>query len=486
MKARVCILFLCLAWLSVTSVVAQPRADRQHMRDLEQNARNLARSVDAVTKSVSAQYADQGEVLTYTISIAPNLTDADLSYNLQDTLPAGLSYVPGSLSTTGSATLATYNSSTKAIEWQGVKPKVETHYLVSDNLSDPACQTPLGGYINLQDLGYTPIAGLAGDSVTHTFEAAIGTDFYGASAAQPAIFSDDGIIIMGEVGLPPSYNNQNLPDPAKPNGLLAPFWRDMRVVYDDVNNKGVSIAQFDDYWVLEVDDSEDFFYATHKLDYEVITYYEADLTGTRPDFIIAFDNVVGDWNATYGGEPRGTVGVENFAGDRGTTYAYNDWHPVSGRVVCLDSILLNAEPIVISFDVRVDVSTPARVENCVLNQAEPLEAMEDEACVLLGANARPPIADSQSLIAWEGIPLQITLTGSELTPGPLSWMIEGEPAHGVLSGIPPDFVYTPDEGFLGDDAFSFYINDGVSDSNLATVEISVYFSMKIFLPLIQK
>ena len=55
MKARVCILFLCLAWLSVTSVVAKPRADRQHMRDLEQNAKNLARSVDAVTKSVSAQ-----------------------------------------------------------------------------------------------------------------------------------------------------------------------------------------------------------------------------------------------------------------------------------------------------------------------------------------------------------------------------------------------------------------------------------------------
>ena len=245
MKLRVYILFLCLAWLSVAPVTAQPTAVRQHKGDLQQNALNLSRSTDAVTKTISAPYADQGEVLTYTITIAPNHTDADLSYTLQDALPVGLSYVPGSLTTTGSTTLATYNSSTKAVEWQGVKPKVETLYQVSDNLEDPNCQTPLGGYINLQDLGFAPIAGLEGDNFTTTFDAAIGTDFYGTPTTQPAIFSDDGVIVMGDTGLPVSYNNQDVPDPAKPNGLIAPFWRDMKVVYDDVLNKGVSIAQFD-------------------------------------------------------------------------------------------------------------------------------------------------------------------------------------------------------------------------------------------------
>ena len=190
--------------------------------------------------------------------------------------------------------------------------------------------------------------------------------------------------------------------------------------------------------MLEVDGSEDFYYATHKLDYEVIAYYEVDLTGSRPDFMVAFDNVVGDWNASYGGQPVGTVGVENFDGTRGTSYAYDDWHPVSGRVVCFDSVLLNDDPILISFDVRIDVSAPSRVENCALYQADALETLEGEACVLLGANAQPPIAHVQTLTAWEGIPLSITLSGSELTPGPVSWVIVSGPTHGVLSGTAPD------------------------------------------------
>ena len=522
MKLRIAIIVLCLAWLSTAPGMAQPnnellygRLDQASAQDgfrnhpeseslgarlgvknpvdyietqanRQQELVGFNGSSDDVTKTISTPYADQGEVLTYTITIAPNHTDADITYNLLDSLPAGVSYIAGSLTTTGSDTLATYDSFSRSMRWQGVKPKIETTYLVSDNLENSACQTPLGGYINLQDEGITPQAGVEGDNITMTFDAAIGTDFYGRLTSEPAIFSDDGVIVMGEAGLPVSYNNQNLPNPVQPNGLIAPFWRDMRVVYDNVFNKGVSIGQYDDYWVLEVDDSEDYYYATHKLDYEVIAYYEADLTGSRPDIIVAYDNVVGDWNATYGGEPIGTVGIENFDGDRGTTYAYDDWHPVSGRVVCFDAVLLNTEPIVITFDVSVDLGTPTRVENCVFWQAEGLESLEEEVCVPLGANAQPPIANSQKLSAWEGIPLNLTLTGSELTPGLVSWNMGSEPAHGVLSGTAPDLVYTSEEGFIGKDQFTFTVNDGVSESNLATVEISINPSLKIFMPLIQK
>lgn len=74
----------------------------------------------------------------------------------------------------------------------------------------------------------------------------------------------------------------------------------------------------------------------------------------------------------------------------------------------------------------------------------------------------------------------------EFIPGLVSWSIEREPARGILSGTEPDLAYTPDQGFIGGDVFTFYINDGVSNSNLARVEISINPSIKFFMPLIQK
>ena len=47
------------------------------------------------------------------------------------------------------------------------------------------------------------------------------------------------------------------------------------------------------------------------------------------------------------------------------------------------------------------------------------------------------------------------------------------PAHGTLSGTPPEVVYTPAADFNGGDSFTFKANDGINDSNTATVSIMV-------------
>ena len=47
------------------------------------------------------------------------------------------------------------------------------------------------------------------------------------------------------------------------------------------------------------------------------------------------------------------------------------------------------------------------------------------------------------------------------------------PAHGTLSGLAPNLLYTPAAGYSGADSFTFKVNDGQVDSAPATVTLSV-------------
>jgi hypothetical protein len=85
----------------------------------------------------------------------------------------------------------------------------------------------------------------------------------------------------------------------------------------------------------------------------------------------------------------------------------------------------------------------------------------------------PPVASGQSLAVAENGSLPITLGATDPDGDALTYAIVGNPAHGTLSGTPPAVTYAPAAGYLGLDSFTFKANDGVSDSNLATVAIAV-------------
>ena len=83
-------------------------------------------------------------------------------------------------------------------------------------------------------------------------------------------------------------------------------------------------------------------------------------------------------------------------------------------------------------------------------------------------------------------PVAITLTGSDVDSGDtLSFAISSLPSSGdlsedasLLTGVPQtltgDMVtYTPTIGFIGTDRFTFVVNDGELESNIATVTIIV-------------
>jgi len=85
----------------------------------------------------------------------------------------------------------------------------------------------------------------------------------------------------------------------------------------------------------------------------------------------------------------------------------------------------------------------------------------------------PPVAYDNSESTFEDIPIDITLLASDANNDPLTYSIVSSPLNGSLSGTGDTRTYTPNPGFDGSDSFTFKANDGIADSNTATVSITV-------------
>lgn len=94
----------------------------------------------------------------------------------------------------------------------------------------------------------------------------------------------------------------------------------------------------------------------------------------------------------------------------------------------------------------------------------------------------PPVANDIEVWTRYEAPISITLTGSDPDADPITFAVVDEPLHGSLSGTSPDLTYTPNQGFVGTDTFTYKANDGQLLSELATVTIHVDFIL--FLPVI--
>jgi MYXO-CTERM domain-containing protein len=84
-----------------------------------------------------------------------------------------------------------------------------------------------------------------------------------------------------------------------------------------------------------------------------------------------------------------------------------------------------------------------------------------------------PVAHANSLTTSEDTPLSITLSGSDVEGGTLSFAIASQPTHGTLTGTPPNLTYTPAPAYSGPDSFTFTVSDGVATSAPGTISISV-------------
>ncbi|HXI69413.1 MAG TPA: immunoglobulin domain-containing protein [Verrucomicrobiae bacterium] len=88
----------------------------------------------------------------------------------------------------------------------------------------------------------------------------------------------------------------------------------------------------------------------------------------------------------------------------------------------------------------------------------------------------PPTVNAQSVNATANSTKAITLTGSDADNNPLTFAVVTSPANGGLSGLNPTngtVNYTPNTNFTGADSFTFRVNDGTTNSDVATVSITV-------------
>ena len=86
----------------------------------------------------------------------------------------------------------------------------------------------------------------------------------------------------------------------------------------------------------------------------------------------------------------------------------------------------------------------------------------------------PPATENQATETAEDVPVGIVLNAvSPAVNATFTYTIVGQPANGVLSGSGPTFTYTPAANFHGSDSFTFRVNDGASNSNTSTVNISI-------------
>ena len=86
-----------------------------------------------------------------------------------------------------------------------------------------------------------------------------------------------------------------------------------------------------------------------------------------------------------------------------------------------------------------------------------------------------PVAKNAKATVASGQTLNGTLTATDTLNVTLSYAIVTQPAHGTLklSSASSAYTYTPANGYLGADSFTWKANDGSSDSNIATVSITV-------------
>ena len=66
----------------------------------------------------------------------------------------------------------------------------------------------------------------------------------------------------------------------------------------------------------------------------------------------------------------------------------------------------------------------------------------------------------------------ITLTGSD-NDNPITYEVLTRPIHGTLSGTAPNLLYTPNDGYEGEDSFTFRVSDGDHKSEVVTIHINI-------------
>ncbi len=273
---------------------------------------------DVIPKTAPA-YLSPGATAHYEIILA-NSESITRTYQLTDTLPSQLTFVPDS------APDLAYDPATRTLTWKGeVKPGNLEMVIEESGSPFPYLDLDAFGVPNLCD-DFLSNEGTCND-VTVTFNLGVNGyryTLYGETLSQITL-SSNGIVLGSSTDLRHSDAPQWLPNPASPSFLLAGLWRDvdMGSVESGVNGR------FHAAILSGLIEGHDVFYAQwhdvpHALDPDQTARHAIAIVldgvgGMDGHAFFIYDNIANPTQTIAHGY---AVGVEDKLGERGVTYAY--------------------------------------------------------------------------------------------------------------------------------------------------------------------
>lgn len=465
--------------------------DSTYAQEIGYTQVDVKRLADDVVKTADVTSAQPGDTITYTITIN-NPNPVDLTYTIEDAIPAGTTYVDGS-ATNG----AVYDAVNNKITWSGLVPGASFRdYVMTTSATDAGCAMPLansGAYVNLNGYGLAPSAGVSGEGLWNWNTTGDPISFYGQNVGNTIRISDNAAAYFGTAALV-SGANADIPDPAAPNNLMAFFWRDLVINYDAATVKGVTLANLTSGGVpvahiIEMDDVSLQSDATKTYDTEMYISKAVDDTPGEYEIVFAYDNINGPLDI-------GTIGVENDTGTIGTKYAYNDaalGAITNGMAICFDYQIVPPPATVITFQVMLTDTLAPTLTNTAVHDNDGLGTLPEEASVTIDTpSGFPQAVDDTYNVLANGV---LTVAAPGVLTNDVFASNDGHavalvtaPLHGVLSlNADGSFIYTPETGYVGTDTFVYelvtYPGAKAPWTDQATVTITVN-PLPIYLPII--
>lgn len=276
--------------------------------------------------------------------------------------------------------------------------------------------------------------------------------------------TENGFVTGSAPNFELSFINQNLPDPALPNNVIAPFWTDFEVggepggaVYYNIVFDGVDdwlVWEWHEVYLWGQPDGPRYSFSVWiKLESDEIYFNYLDIP-VVPGFV--------------------TVGIEDVAGVAGTSAYFNGTGTPPNTGAGWRALLRPGDPGFVEFEYDVIADTFGAAAGTSITTVR-----DEAATVDLAGLFTTSLTDSVSLVSIDSpkgdfravAPVLITADGE------VDVEIVDEPEHGSVSPAASGeyaFVYTPAAGFFGTDSFSYrVVDEGGNATNVATVSVTV-------------
>ncbi|MDQ2758702.1 MAG: S8 family serine peptidase [Actinomycetota bacterium] len=274
-----------------------------------------------LAQSCQPAYLERGTNTTCTVS-AENVTSTPVVVKATSTTDSGLKLlsgegvrvVSGSKATTGKVTLAGVSDA---------KPAIAS-----------SSDTPGGGFVDLAGFGIAPVA--VGDETNTNFPAP--SYLFGGQAYTRIGVTSNGYALVGgsDSASDIDFQAQTLPDPTRPNGLLAPYWTDL----NGTGKAGVRVATLTDgvtTWLVVQWDVALYGASTPAGDRSFQVWITTGATeasyfeyaagtagaGSAEPLTVGAENSSGTFGAQVGGVPTGSYVVTSTPGTPGGTLDYS-------------------------------------------------------------------------------------------------------------------------------------------------------------------